>query len=45
MEPLNSWQLTFSSQAKINHIQFEDTIFDKTHANHANVKYFLPENC
>jgi len=43
-----SRQLNFSSCAKINHIQFEDKFFDKTHffyKTHANVKYFMPEDC
>jgi len=37
-----SRQFYFSSHAKINHIEFEDKFLMKTHAN---VKYFLTEDC
>ena len=37
-----SRQFNFSSHANINHIEFEDKFLIKTHAN---VKYFLPEDC
>jgi len=39
---LKSRQFNFSSHAKINYIEFEDEFSIKTHAN---VKYFLPEDC
>ena len=38
----HSRQFKFSSHAKINHIEFEERIFVKTHDN---VKYFLSEDC
>jgi len=37
-----SRHFNFSPHAKINHIEFEDKFLIKTHAN---VKYFLPEDC
>ena len=37
-----SRQFNFSSHAKVNHTEFEDKFLIKTHAN---VNYFLPEDC
>ena len=45
---MTSWLWHVASQdsltlhVKINHIEFEDKFFDRTHEN---VKHFLPENC
>ena len=36
-----SRQFNFSSHDKINHIEFKDNFFDKTHTN---AKYFLSED-